>query len=577
MRRHPATLALALGLALAAGPARAVFPLADIPLATNVYTAAEVDARIPLVYYGTSATAAGTQDKVVVCPSWPGNASGAILYVRFANNYTYNGQSYLVVNGAARLPIYSMGATAAVRYQWRAGETVGFVCTGTGFEMIDGAISSTTYYGTTKLSSATNSTSAALSATPAAVKLVRDEIGNESAARVAAIASSTNALAAMIPSLLGSPYVHLGSTVVEDSAWSASFVGGGSYSAGTLWVMPESQTRDDGVFCATITSTNWIVDLEGQAVVTAYTATQEPSAAPTSYHVSRVDGHTYTITATNVTPSYAATPPYFMRIDGFRVLTYNRPAYTPNATTNDAAALPSFVDTYPIASTSTPARIVANAAAVRAYVDARKAEIAKAAWGYTPAGNAAQPGAVTLDLPTVYRGSFSWIVAGNAAAISADGGDWVADADGSYFQIGLGGRADFRLTATDQQLRISDMQWSGTGANATVSLDVPVSQLADPSTPPTIRYIDSLVAPFDWMDCTEQVSSRVSSVWRCTVSGSLANVRFFSAWAPQGSDRAYIRAPLELDAGEIVIDGESYSPHTVTIGGTAYKILAAPQ
>lgn len=383
---------------------------------------------------------------------------------------------------------------------------------------------------------------------------------------------------AIVPSLLGSPYVHLGSTVVEDSAWSASFVGGGSYANGTLTVMPSSQTKDTGVFRATITSQNWIVDLEGQAVATAYTATLEPSAAPTSYHVARVDGHTWTVTATNVTPSYAATRPYFMRIDGFKVLTYDRPLYTPNATTNDAAALPSFVDTVRIAdTTNTPGRIVANAAAVRAYVDARKPEIAKAAWSYTPAGNAGQNGAVTLDLPVVHRGAFSWLVAGNAAAISADGGDWVADADGSYYQIGLGGRADFRLTATDQQLQISDLQWSGTGANATVSLDVPVSQLADPSTPPTIRYVDSLQAPLDWIDCAEQVSTRVSSVWRCTVSGSLANVRFFSAWAAQGSDTAYLRAPLELAAGSIIVGNDTFTVQTVTIGGATYKILASPQ
>jgi len=47
MRRHPATLALALLLALAAGAARAGgTPIGAIPLTTNVYSAAEVDALI---------------------------------------------------------------------------------------------------------------------------------------------------------------------------------------------------------------------------------------------------------------------------------------------------------------------------------------------------------------------------------------------------------------------------------------------------------------------------------------------------------------------------------------------------
>jgi len=382
---------------------------------------------------------------------------------------------------------------------------------------------------------------------------------------------------AAVPSLLGSPYVHLGSTIVEDTAWTASFVGGGSYASGTLIVMPDSSTKGTGVYRATITSTNWIVDLDGQAVTTSYQASLTPDSAPTAYRVERVDGHTWTITATNVTPSAAAVVPYRMRINGFKVYTYDRPLYTPGATTNDAAALPSFVDTVAIASPDTAPRLVANVQAVRNYVESRKPEIAKAAWSYTPSGNGGQPGAVVFDLPVVHRGAFSWIVAGNATAVSAEGGDWVADATNSYYQVGVGGRADFRLTASDVQLRITDLQWAGSGANATISLDVPVSQLSDPNTPPTIRYIDSLSGHYDWMDCTEQVSQRVSSVWRCTVSGALADTRFFSAWATQGADAAYLRSPLVLESGTIKIGNDVYTPTVVTIGGASYKILACPQ
>lgn len=380
---------------------------------------------------------------------------------------------------------------------------------------------------------------------------------------------------AIVPSLLGSPFVHLGSTVVEDSAWTASFVGGGSYASGTLTVMPDSSTKSTGVFAATITSANYIVDLGGQAVVTSYNVSQTPAEAPTRYSVVRVDGHTMRITATNVTPSFAATSVYRMRIDDFAVYTYDRPAYEPNTTTNDAAALPSFVDTVSIA--TAPDRIVANAKSVRDYVCSRKAEFAKAAWGYAPSGQVGQEGAVTIDRPIILRGDYTWLAAGNAVAISADGAGWANSATGSYYQVGLAGRADLRLTASDQQLQITDLQWATGASGATVSLDVPVSQLADPSTPPTIRYVDSLSGTLDWIDCSEQVSQRVSSVWRCTVSAELADARFFTAWASQGADTAYIRAPLVLEAGQIRIGNDTYSPQTVTIGGATYKILASPQ
>lgn len=64
--RITALAALALGLALSAWPARAVGPLGDIPLATNVYTAAEVDSLLESAGGGADPTLASNLVATVV-------------------------------------------------------------------------------------------------------------------------------------------------------------------------------------------------------------------------------------------------------------------------------------------------------------------------------------------------------------------------------------------------------------------------------------------------------------------------------------------------------------------------------
>ena len=119
----------------------------------------------PGVYYGTCSTAAGTQTKVVTCAEFT-LTTGAVIFVKFDNAQSYNGQAKLNVNGTGAIDVTSYGTTAAVRYCWRAGEIVGFMYNGTNYVMIDAAVSTTTYYGSTKLYTGAGSTSEALSLTP---------------------------------------------------------------------------------------------------------------------------------------------------------------------------------------------------------------------------------------------------------------------------------------------------------------------------------------------------------------------------------------------------------------------------
>jgi hypothetical protein len=125
------------------------------------------------VYYGTSDTGASTQAKVVVSSDYV-LEEGNTIFVKFTNAQTYNGTATLNVNSTGAKNITRVGTTTTSRYWWTAGEVVGFVYDGTNYVMIDKGAATTSYYGLTKLSSAINSTSTSLAATPSAVKQAYD-------------------------------------------------------------------------------------------------------------------------------------------------------------------------------------------------------------------------------------------------------------------------------------------------------------------------------------------------------------------------------------------------------------------
>lgn len=99
--------------------------------------------------------------------------AGQAILVKFTAANTAASPT-LNVNGLGAKPIVRYGTTASAAYDWIAGETILFVYDGTSWMMVHHSIATTTYYGVTKLSSATNSTSTALAATPSAVKSAYD-------------------------------------------------------------------------------------------------------------------------------------------------------------------------------------------------------------------------------------------------------------------------------------------------------------------------------------------------------------------------------------------------------------------
>lgn len=119
-------------------------------------------------YYGTCATSASTQAKVVVCAGFA-LATGVSIRVKFTNAETYNGVVTLNVNSTGAIEVKSVGTTNNVRYCWRAGEVVAFTYDGTYWIMEDAALATTTYYGYTSLTNSATSTIDAKALVPAAL------------------------------------------------------------------------------------------------------------------------------------------------------------------------------------------------------------------------------------------------------------------------------------------------------------------------------------------------------------------------------------------------------------------------
>ena len=133
----------------------------------------------PRVFYGTSSTAASTQNKALMLAGYTALAAGDVFFVTFENAQSYNGTPKLKINSLEAQPIRRVTGDAAKRYEWQGGETLTLVWNGTYFLIVGGGIADTTYYGRTKLTSALDSTSEVLAATAKAVKLAYDEALNK--------------------------------------------------------------------------------------------------------------------------------------------------------------------------------------------------------------------------------------------------------------------------------------------------------------------------------------------------------------------------------------------------------------
>lgn len=124
------------------------------------------------IAYATCSTAAATVAKVADCANFK-LTTGAAVLVKFTN-YNTAASPTLNVNSTGAKALVSSGTTAITSYQWKANEVVLCIYDGTSWQVISRSTATTTYYGLTKLSSSTSSTSTSLAATASAVKAAYD-------------------------------------------------------------------------------------------------------------------------------------------------------------------------------------------------------------------------------------------------------------------------------------------------------------------------------------------------------------------------------------------------------------------
>lgn len=132
-------------------------------------------AGVQNVWYGTCTTAAATTAKIVTTTT--GDfvlTTGATVYVKFSTAHTSTTRITLNVDGTGAQTVNTTSTNGVTAYQIAAGQVLCFVWDGEAFRVQGGATATTTYYGLTKLSSSTSSTSTTLAATPSAVKSAYD-------------------------------------------------------------------------------------------------------------------------------------------------------------------------------------------------------------------------------------------------------------------------------------------------------------------------------------------------------------------------------------------------------------------
>lgn len=202
----------------------------------TIYDDTAVKATIPK--YATCSTAAATQIKEASTPN--GDfvlAEGAMVRVKFENAQTYNGGIKLNVDNTGAKNVMRQGTTVTARYFYLAGEVIDFVYDGTNFLAVNEGMASTTYYGVTKLTNSTSSTSTSTAATPNSVKLAYDHADSKQDALV----SGTNIKTINNNSLLGSGDLNVVETETDPTvpSW-AKQPSKPTYTASEVGALPDS-------------------------------------------------------------------------------------------------------------------------------------------------------------------------------------------------------------------------------------------------------------------------------------------------------------------------------------------------
>ena len=126
------------------------------------------------IWYATCSTASGTGAKTATTTT--GDfvlATGSMVRILFTTSNTVANPT-ISIDGSAAKAIRPISSASGMANKIAAGEVIDLAYDGSNFVMTKGNAATTSFYGITKLNSATNSTSTTEAATPSAVKDVAD-------------------------------------------------------------------------------------------------------------------------------------------------------------------------------------------------------------------------------------------------------------------------------------------------------------------------------------------------------------------------------------------------------------------
>lgn len=126
------------------------------------------------IWYATCSTASGTGAKTATTTTGDfALATGSMVRILFTTSNTAANPT-ISIDGSTAKAIRPISSASGMANKIAAGEVIDLVYDGSNFVMTKGNAATTSFYGITKLSSATNSTAEDVAATPKAVKTVAD-------------------------------------------------------------------------------------------------------------------------------------------------------------------------------------------------------------------------------------------------------------------------------------------------------------------------------------------------------------------------------------------------------------------
>jgi hypothetical protein len=170
----------------------------------------------------------------------------------------------------------------------------------------------------------------------------------------------------------------------------------------------------------------------------------------------------------------------------------------------------------------------------------------------------------------VQQGQIAYLQSGDYYVLSYEGGDWRSTSEGSRWQIGASGRADFSITSEGRMGHVRDFEVAGNVAHIYAS-----TNWMHGAGSPYIEMTESLDNP-QWLTCQDcvanyHVDAANGDYWLFTAPAT-ANQMFYRVVIP-GGERRIISTPTHRFEGGVEFNGNIYNIITITNGTERIEVL----